>query len=195
MVYGYSRVSTRGQAKDGNSLQAQEMELKAAGADMVFSDTYTGTKKDRPELNRLLTTLEEGDVLVVTKFDRIARSITDGIELVEDLNRKGVRVNILNMGMVDDSPSGRLIRNIMFSFAEYERDMIITRMEEGKALARKRPGYREGRPPKYSTAQMDHAMQLLNEKSYTQVASMTGISKATLAREKSRRKSQKQEAT
>lgn len=188
MVYGYSRVSTKGQARDGHSLAAQEQALKDAGATEIYSDAFTGTKKHRPELSKLLDRLESGDVLVVTKFDRIARSITDGIELVEDLNQRGVKVNILNMGMVDDTPSGRLIRNIMFSFAEYERDMIVTRMEEGKAIAKQRPGYREGRPRKYTTKQMDHAMELLNTQSYSQVAALTGISKATLTRERARRK-------
>ncbi|MCR5684836.1 MAG: recombinase family protein [Lachnospiraceae bacterium] len=181
-VYGYARVSTTAQAKDGNSLEAQEEVLKAAGALMVYSDAYTGTKSDRPELNRLLDMLQEGDTLAVTKLDRIARNLTQGIELINGLNRKGVKVHVLNMGLMDDTPTGRLIRNVMLSFAEFERDTIMERTREGKRIAKSKDGYREGRPKKYSKAQIDHAVSLLRDHSYSQVVEITGISRATLVR-------------
>ena len=85
MIYGYARVSTRGQAKDGNSLEAQEIALRSAGATVIYADAFTGTKTHRPELNKLMALLHSGDTLVVTKLDRIARSATQGIELVQSL--------------------------------------------------------------------------------------------------------------
>ena len=104
--------------------------------------------------------------------------------MIETLNAKGVKVNILNMGIIDNTPTGKLIRNVMLSFAEFERDMIIQRTQEGKIIARKDPNYREGRPKKYGKKQIEHALQLLETKTYRQVTEMTGISKATLARAK-----------
>ena len=187
-IYGYARVSTKGQARDGNSLEAQTQELMAAGASEVVSDAYTGSVTDRPELDRLLHRLKKGDTFMVTKLDRIARSVTQGIELISGLNERGIKVHVLNMGLMDDSPTGRLIRNVMLSFAEFERSMIMQRTREGKAIARTKAGYHEGRPKKYKRDQLDLAMKLLQDHSYTKVAAMTGISKATLAREKARRR-------
>ena len=184
MIYGYERVSTKGQAKEGNSLEAQEKELRAAGAEVIFKDIYTGTVTERPELEKLMEVVCEGDTIVVTKLDRVARSVIQGVELIEELNDKGVKVNILNMGVIDNTPTGKLIRNVMLSFAEFERDMIVQRTQEGKRIARQDPNYREGRPKKYGKKQIEHALQLLETKTYRQVTEMTGISKATLARAK-----------
>lgn len=189
VVYGYARVSSRGQARDGNSLDVQMEALRNAGAVEVYTDVYTGTKTDRPELEKLLDQLRPGDTMIVTKLDRIARSVQQGIALIDELAGKGVNIHVLNMGMMDDSPTGRLIRNVMLSFAEFERDMIMQRTREGREAARQKQGYREGRPKKYTPVQMDHAMSLLDEgNSYKQVAEMTGISKPTLARERRKRK-------
>jgi len=185
VIYGYARVSTKGQAKDGNSLEAQEVELIKAGAEKIYTDAYTGTQTHRPELDKLIGVLQDGDTIVVTKLDRIARSLRQGIDLIDSLVEKGVAVNVLNMGKIDDTPTGKLIRNVMLSFAEFERDMIMQRTAEGKAIAKQQPGYKEGRKEKYSKAQIDHAMKLLEgSNSYRQVAEMTGISKSTLIRKK-----------
>lgn len=182
MVYGYARVSTAGQAKDGNSLEAQERLLKENGASVIYADAFTGTKAHRPELDRLLCELKEGDKLVVTKLDRIARSTTQGIDLIQSLLNRGIVVHVLNMGLLDNTATGRLIRNIMLAFAEFERDMIVERTQEGKAIAKQKPGFREGRPPKYGREQIKHALELLQDHSYRQVEEMTGISKRTLIR-------------
>lgn len=177
--YGYARVSTYGQ-----DLDVQIEALEREGCDKIYSEHYTGTKTERPEFQKLIDEIESGDMLVVTKLDRIARSAMQGSELVKELIDKGVRVNIINMGIMDNTPGSNLVRNIFFSFAEYERDLIIERTQEGKAIARQREGFREGRPKKFSKKQLNHAM-LLKESgmSYKQVAEMTGISKSTLARE------------
>ncbi|HAQ41689.1 MAG TPA: resolvase [Clostridiales bacterium] len=192
MVYGYCRVSTKGQAKDGNSLEGQEKTLRENGAVEIYSDSFTGTKITRPELDKLLGLLQEGDTLMVTKLDRIARSLIQGSELINKLINKGIKVYILNMGVMDNTPSSRLMRNMFFSFAEFERDMILERTAEGKAIARLKVGFKEGRPKKFSQKQINHALELLSinggEHSYRQVEDMTGISKNTLIRENNKRK-------
>lgn len=184
MIYGYARVSTQIQAKDGNSLEVQEKILKENGAEIIYSDTFTGTKQHRPELDKLLVELKEGDKLIVTKLDRIARSVTQGIELVNSLLDMGISVYVLNMGILDNTPTGKLIRNIMFAFAEFERDMIVERTQEGKAVAKQKPDYKEGRPKKYKKKHVEYALELLKENSYKQVEELTGISKSTLIRAK-----------
>lgn len=187
MIYGYARVSTKGQAHDGNSLEGQEELLKQNGAEKIYKDSFTGTKTDRPGFKKLMEQLKEGDTLIVTKLDRFARSMSQGSELVNELIEKGIKVNILNIGVMDNTPSSKLIRNIFFSFAEFERDMIIERTQEGKAIAKQREGFKEGRPQKYTDKQLNHALSLLTvnggEKSYNEVVEITGISKSTLIRE------------
>lgn len=192
MIYGYARVSTKGQAKDGNSLESQIEVLKENGAVEVYSDSFTGTKTDRPEFNKLLEVLKPGDTLMVTKLDRFARSMTQGSELVNELIQRGIKVNILNIGMMDNTPASKLIRNIFFSFAEFERDMIVERTQEGKAIAKTKEGFKEGRPKKHTKEQLDHALAMLSinggDKSYTEVERLLGISKSTLIRENNKRK-------
>lgn len=194
MIYGYARVSTKGQATDGNSLENQKKTLKENGASEIYEDSFTGTKTDRPEFNKLLAKLKEGDTLMVTKLDRFARSMTQGSELVNDLLSKGIKVNILNIGMMDNTPSSKLIRNIFFSFAEFERDMIVERTQEGKAIAKTKEGFKEGRPRSYTMKQLDHALSLLTVNggncSYKEVAEITNISVSTLLREHNKRKSE-----
>lgn len=184
MVYGYARVSTQMQAKDGNSLEAQEQLLKKNGAEKIYSDAFTGTKAHRPKLDKLLAVLQPGDKLVVTKLDRIARSASQGIELIQSLLNRGITIHVLNIGLLDNTPTGKLICNIMLAFAEFDRDMIVERTKEGKAIAKKQPDYREGRPRLYSLKQIQHALELLKDHSYRQVTEMTGISKSTLIRAK-----------
>ena len=180
IIYGYARVSTKGQAREGNSLEVQEHALREAGAKEIFTDVYTGTTTVRPELDRLLERLKAGDTLTVTKLDRIARSVQQGIELIDHLAERGVAVHVLNMGRIDNTPTGRLIRNIMLSFAEFERDLIVQRTREGKEAS----GNFGGRKKKYTPEQLALAMELLQSHSYSEVVKMTGISKSTLIREK-----------
>ena len=148
MIYGYARVSTKGQQRDGNSLEEQEKRLRENGAMKIYVDAFTGTKIERPEFQKLLAVLQPGDTIVTTKLDRVSRSASKGIALVDDLLSKGVSLHILNMGLMNNTPTGKLIRNIMFSFAEFERDMIVERTTEGKSIAKEKPGYHEGREKK-----------------------------------------------
>lgn len=195
MIYGYARVSTMHQAKDGNSLESQTNQLKDSGATKIYVDNYSGTTTDRPEFNKLLDKLESGDTLIVTKLDRVARSTIQGSELVNDLLARGIKVHILNIGMMDNTPSSKLIRNIFFAFAEFERDMIVERTQEGKAIAKQDPAFTEGRPNKFNKKQIEHALSLLSvnggNHSYNQVAEITGISKSTLIRNQKKLKSKK----
>ena len=187
MIYGYARVSTKGQAKDGNSLEAQEKALRESGANEIYVDAFTGTKTDRPEFDKLMNKIQKGDTLIVTKLDRFARSMSQGSELVSDLIERGIKVYILNIGVMDNTPSSKLIRNVFFAFAEFERDMIVERTMEGKAIAKQNPDFREGRPKKYSRKQIEHALELLDSNSYKQVEDLTGISKSTLIRAKKKK--------
>lgn len=194
MKYGYCRVSTRGQFTKGMSLESQENAVKAAGAEILYKDVYTGSKTDRPEFKKLLSVLKEGDEMIVAKLDRFARSTSEGTKIIKDLFNRGVKVNILNIGVMENTPSGRLIFNVFMSFAEFERDMIFERTQEGKALARMKDDYREGRPNKFSRVQIEHALDLLKTHSYTQVENMTGISKSTLTRAKRKKEPSEESA-
>lgn len=147
MIYGYARVSTKGQLRDGNSLDAQHDALRDAGCAEIVQEAFTGTTTDRPEFDALLDRLQDGDTLVVTKLDRIARTVTGGCEVVRSLLDRGVSVRVLNMGTLDNTPVGKMMVSVMFAMAEFERDMIAQRTAEGKAIARQKPGWREGRPP------------------------------------------------
>ncbi len=184
MIYGYARVSTKTQAREGNGLESQEEALRAAGATRIYKDAFTGTTTDRPEFDALMKQISSGDTMVVTKLDRIARSASEGSKLVQELLNRGISVHVLNMGKMDNTPTGKLICQIMFAFAEFERDLIVERTQEGRAIARRQPNFREGRPKKFSRKQIEHALELLQNHSYSQVTELTGISKATLARAK-----------
>ena len=190
MKFGYARVSTPGQAKDGNSLEAQIQAIKEKGVDEknIYIDTFTGTKMARPEFERLRDKLREGDTLIVTKLDRFARSVSQASGLITELIDDGVTIEVLDLGVLSNDSINTLMRNILLSFAQFERDMIVQRTQEGRLIARAtNPDYKEGRPFKYDQQQMDHAMELLQSKSYNQVAKLTGMSKSTLIREKKRR--------
>ncbi|OOR04015.1 resolvase [Bacillus mycoides] len=181
--YGYARVSTLNQ-----DLESQIQMLKNEGCEKIYSEKFTGTKFDRPKFQELLSILETGNTLIVTKLDRFARSTVDAIQTVKMLSEKGVKVHILNMGLVEDTPTGRLVFNVMSAFAEFERDMIVERTQEGKAIAKLNPNFKEGRPKKYNKEQIAHALKLLKDHSYKEVERMTGISRSTLKRAKKAKK-------
>nr|WP_243106118.1 recombinase family protein [Butyricicoccus sp. OF13-6] len=136
MIFGYARVSTKTQARDGNSLDAQQAALTAAGAEKIYTDTFTGTKIERPEFDRLRVQLRKGDVLIVTKLDRLARSVSQASGLITEMIDEGVTINVLNLGILSNDSVNTLLRNVLLSFAQFERDMIVQRTQEGKAVAR-----------------------------------------------------------
>lgn len=193
MVYGYCRVSTRGQL-EGNSLENQRGQiLKDYPGAEIIEEQISGAKSKRPKFDELVERLEPGDMLVVTKLDRFARSLIQGSETVNRLIDRGVRVNILNIGIMDNTPNSKLIRNIFFSFAEFERDMIYERTQEGKALARQREDYREGRPRQFNEKRIDEALNYIEAgNSYRKTSQIYGISKSTLLRRMQERKAKKE---
>ena len=189
MVYGYARVSTRGQAKEGNSLDAQIALLKENGATKIYTDSFTGTKMARPEFDKLTKELKEGDTLIVTKLDRFARSVSQASELITELIDKGITVNVLNLGILSNDSVSTLLRNVLLSFAQFERDMIVERTQEGKAIAKLNPEFKEGRP-RTDKSKIDNALELLERYSYKKVSEITGISVSTIQRAKRERDKQ-----
>lgn len=188
MIYGYTRVSTKGQAKEGNGLESQKKEiLKKYESAKIFEESYTGTKSERPIFNKVLEQLQEGDTLVVSKLDRLARNTVEGIKIVEDLFKKGVAVHVLNVGLLENTTMGRFFLTTMLAVAEMERNTILERTQAGKEIAKSKQGFKEGRPKKYTPKQIDHALSMLSvnggDKSYKEVEEITNISKSTLIRE------------
>jgi len=182
MKIGYGRVSTLGQ-----DLASQIEQLKSEGCEIIFQEKISGTKTDREEFEKCLAQLQPGDTLVITKIDRFARNTSHALEVIQQLFDRGIKVHILNMGIIENTPTGRLIFSIFSSFAQFERDLIVERTQEGKALARMKPDFKEGRPPKHKKEQKEHAMELLKTHSYKEVEKIMGISKSTLIREKRKR--------
>jgi len=191
MIIGYCRVSTKGQL-EGNSIEEQSSKiLERYSNAKIVEETYSGAK-ERDLFNKVLAELQSDDVLVVTKLDRFCRTTKEGLQYVDMLMNKGVKIHILNMGLIEDTPMGRLIVTNLLAFAEFERAMIIERTQSGKAIAKTKDGFIEGRPKSYSSKQLDHALSLLTinggDKSYNEVTEITGISKSTLIRENNKRK-------
>ena len=185
-LYGYARVSTKQQELTGNGLEVQVHDLLEAGVpeNNIYKDAATGATLDRPSFEELRSILKSGDTLVVTKLDRIARSASQGIQIVDDFLTKGISVDILNMGKLNNTPNGKLIRTVMLAFAEFEKDMIVERTQAGKAIARQKPGFKEGRPHALNKRQKQQALDLLKNHSYSEVAELTGVSPRTLMRYK-----------
>lgn len=185
VIYGYARVSTKSQ-EDNTSLDNQISLLKANGCNEVYSEVCSGATMDRPEFIKLESKLKSGDTLIITKLDRFTRSTEKGIAKIRELAEKGVKVNILNMGIVDLSNAmGKMMFTVLSAFAEYEKDCIVERMKEGKEIAKQDPNFKEGRPQIHKDSKKDHALELLNSgKTYKEVERLTGISKSTLIRHK-----------
>ena len=121
--------------------------------------------------------------LVVCKLDRFARTAIEGVQTVRELFDRGVKVHILNMGLIENTLTGNLILTVMLAFAEYERGMIVERTQVGKALAKQNPNFRDGRPKKFTQEQIGLALGLLKDgKTYREVERMTGVSKSTMVR-------------
>lgn len=186
MRIGYARVSTVSQ-----HLEAQIEALEAEGCEEIYSEHFTGTKTERPVFSKVMAELSEGDTLVVTKLDRLARNTREGIDVVEALFDRGVRVHVLNVGLLENTNMGRFFLTTLLAVAEMERNLIVERTQEGKAIARQNKDFREGRPKKFTKQQVEHALELLADHSYPQVERLTGISKSTLLRAKRKRDTSK----
>lgn len=191
MIYGYVRVSTRGQL-EGNSIEEQSQNiLKHYSNAKIIEESKSGAK-ERTIFNELIKNLKRDDLLAVCKLDRFCRTTKEGLQFIDMLMNKGVKIHILNMGLIEDTPMGRLIVTNLLAFAEFERAMIIERTQSGKSIAKTKEGFKEGRPRSFSDKQLNHALSLLSvnggDKSYNEVVEITGISKSTLIRENNKRK-------
>lgn len=178
-LIGYARVSTRDQ-----DLTNQEAQLRAAGCGKVFAEKITGTRRDRPQLDRLLDHLRPGDVVVVTRLDRLARSIRDLLDIVERVREAGAGLRSLAEPWADTtSPAGRMVLTVFAGIAEFERSLIIERTSTGRAAAKAR-GTKFGRKPTLSPAQLDHIYRLADEgnTSMQEIAGLFGIHRSTLFR-------------
>lgn len=178
---GYARVST-----DSQDLTAQTDALVALGvpAERVFTDKgMTGTKRDRPGLKSALAACRPGDTLVVTKLDRLARSLRDATDIAEELTRRGVRLNLGGSIYDPTDPVGRLLFNVLGMVAEFESDLIRARTREGMATAKVR-GKLKGRKPKLSPAQERHlvALHRAGDHSIAELVELFGIGRATVYR-------------
>ncbi|KRM20940.1 resolvase [Lactobacillus kefiranofaciens subsp. kefiranofaciens DSM 5016 = JCM 6985] len=179
-IYGYARVSTAQQ-----DYATQIADLNRAGATKIFKDKYTGTTTDRPEFDKLMIKIKNGDTLIVTKLDRLARNTQDALSIVKKMNAEGVILKVLNIGTIDNSPSGRLIFTVFSAFAKFERDLIVSRTQEGKAWAKaNNPNFHDGMPRKYDREQIDFAWKLHTQEhmSYSEISKKLGMSKATIYR-------------
>jgi DNA invertase Pin-like site-specific DNA recombinase len=177
-MYGYARVSTRDQ-----DLVAQDAELRAAGCAKVFKEKVSGAKTDRPELAKAIRRLEEGDVLVVTRLDRLARSTRDLLNVLDELGKREVGFKSLKDAWADTTtPHGRLMLTILGGLAEFERELIRSRTGEGRKRAQER-GVRFGRPRKMTLHQRREALQRLQAgETQADVARTYNVTAATICR-------------
>ena len=182
MKFGYARVS--GTRQD---LAQQKEALVKQGVDPenVYAEKYTGTKKDRPQLDLLMKQLRKGDEVVFTKVDRIGRTVRVGVEIVDELLDRGVKVYIDQLGgyVNRDDKMGRVMFNFLLTMAEFEHDTIVGRLNEGKAYAKEHnPNYKEGRPKRRMTDRYKKVYEYSLTHSIRETALTTGVSESTVKR-------------
>jgi DNA invertase Pin-like site-specific DNA recombinase len=178
MLIGYARVST-----DGQTLDAQQSALRNAGAEKIFAEKISGAVTDRKALAKAIATLSSGDVLLVTRLDRLARSTRDLLNVLASISEKGAGFRSLADPMIDTtSPHGKLITAVLGALAEFERTMILSRTSEGRRRAMDR-GVRFGRKPKLSQFQIAEALRRRAEgEPLAEIGRSYGISHSTISR-------------
>jgi DNA invertase Pin-like site-specific DNA recombinase len=178
MIVGYARVST-----DGQTLDAQQASLKAAGCDKVYSEKVSGAKTDRRQLAQAIAALGPGDVLLVTRLDRLARSTRDLLNVLATVSERQAGFRSLADPMIDTtSPHGKLILAVLAALAEFERSMILARTGEGRKRAQAN-GVRFGRKPKLSQFQVREALvRRANGESLVDIGRSYGVSHSTISR-------------
>lgn len=183
--YGYARVSTTNQFKNDTYLtQIEKLKNEGISEENIYFDNYSGkSAKDRIQLNQLINLVENGDTIVITKLDRLARNTADALNLAEKLHKKGVKLHILNMGLLDNTSMGRLMFTMFSAFAEFERDLIAERMREGKEYKRKHdPNFKDGRKSKLNTKQLEIIYKHFEDGMLTneEIANMFNVSRRTI---------------
>jgi DNA invertase Pin-like site-specific DNA recombinase len=177
-AYGYARVSTNGQ-----DLSSQIAELQAAGCGNIYKEKASGAKTDRPELAKLIRRLDEGDVLVVVRLDRLARSTRDLLNILDEIGKRGAGFRSLKDVWADTTtPHGKLMLTILGGLAEFERSLIAARTDDGRKRAKAR-GVKFGRPVKLTKHQRTEVMQRLADGAVqADLARTYGVSQATISR-------------
>ncbi len=178
MKIGYARVSTEEQ-----NLDRQLDGLKEAGCEKIFQEKITGTKKERPELDKLMEQLRSGDLIIVSDLTRLSRSVKDLFSLVDQIEKKGANIKSLKESWMDTStPQGKLMFTIFAGISQFERDLISQRTLEGLAAARARG--RKGGRPKKDDKSINLALKMYQEKIYSvsEITEATGVSKTTIYR-------------
>lgn len=177
MIYGYARVSTDGQTLDG-----QLEQLEAAGCTKIFREKMSGANRNRPQLQKLLRVIEEGDMLVVARLDRLARSLADLVHIMAKIETAGVEFRSLGEAIDTSTPAGRAMMQMVGVFAEFERRIINERTKAGREAARRR-GVHLGRKPKLSSHQRTEALQRLqNGDTAADIARTMGVHRTTISR-------------
>ncbi|MCA0948490.1 recombinase family protein [Salipiger pacificus] len=178
MIFGYARVST-----DDQNLDAQTDALRAAGAKHIFADKISGATRKRPQLDYLLEQLRPGDVIVVTKYDRLARSLRDLLDIVELIQERDVGFRSLAEDIDTTTPAGRLIFHVFASIAQFERERISERTREGLEAAKKR-GRIGGRPPALTASQRAEVRRMRDEdgRRLSEIAQLFRVSVQTVRR-------------
>jgi len=179
LLLGYARVST-----DDQGLASQRAELTAAGCSRLFAEKITGTRRDRPELTRLLDHLRPGDVVTVTRLDRLARSTRNLLDIAEQIQSAGAGLRSLAEPWADTtSPAGRMVLTVFAGIAEFERSLIIDRTRSGRQAA-KAKGVKFGPPPTLTPEQIAHARALVDQEGRTvkEAAALLGVHRSTLYR-------------
>lgn len=177
-IVGYARTSTTDQ-KAG--LEAQLRDLSAAGASRIFQEELSSVATKRPELERTLDYVREGDTLIVTKLDRLARSVADLVAITETLRTKGVGLRILSMNLDTATPTGKLMLNLLGSIAEFERELMLERQREGIAKA-KAEGKYKGRAPTARAKAEDVLRLKAGGMTADAIATKLGIGRASVFR-------------
>lgn len=176
---GYARISTCGQ---GESLENQEHTLLDHGCERIYKDIASGARATRPGLEQAKDYARQGDTIVVTRLDRLGRSTIDTLKTVKELDERGIRIEALDTQLDTSTPAGRLVLSVIASLAEWERDLLIERTNEGLAHARAQ-GRVGGRPAKLTANQRQAALNSLAAgMSQSQVAETFGVSRSTIAR-------------
>lgn len=179
LMLGYARVST-----DDQDLTSQRNELQAAGCTRIYAEKITGARRDRPELARLLDHLRSGDVVTVTRLDRLARSTRDLLDIAERIQAAGAGLRSLAEPWADTTtPAGRMVLTVFAGIAEFERSLIIDRTRNGREAAKAR-GVKFGPPSTLTPPQVAHARELIDQKKHTvkEAAALLGVHRSTLYR-------------
>ena len=183
MIYGYVSVHKQGISRAASVDEQKQVILKHYPSAEIIIENYE-FPNDRPLLLESIEKMAGRDTIVVQSLDRLCGSIKGALDIIDLAMKKAIRINILNLGIIDTGPSGRSIITVLEAIANFDRVMMVERTQIGKAVAKEKADFKEGRPQKFSDEKIQQALKMLETKSYKQVEAELGISKSTLIRAK-----------